>query len=808
MDRLAQDVRYALRSLRHRPAFTVTAIVTLAVGIGANAAVFTMVDALLLRPLPFGPRSDRVVSLHSTHPTQAEDWPDSRLSFPDFADIRRSTRLMEDVAAYGSRNFTLAAEEEAERIRGGSVTPNLFPLLGAQPILGRQFRPEEAQPPGFESVVMIGHGLWERRFGSDPGIVGRTIRVNQRPLTVIGVMPTGFRFPERDDLWVPYRQDDAPRDRRTLAVVGMLRPGVSLPQLQSELDATAASLAQSHANTNRSWGLRALAYRDLAFDRRGRVAVFSLMAAVALVLLIGCANLSNLLLAAGVARQREIAVRAAVGASRAHIVRQMLVEGSLLSLAGGVLGAALGHAGLGAVVATWPEELPYWIHFDLDVRVVAFLGLAVALTALAFGLLPALRASRPDLVEQLKEGARGSGSLADRRLQGGLVVGQVALCLALLFGANLMIRTFLKLQSADPGFDETGLVSLRLYLPGNTYDPLPAKAAFMRRAVERLREIPGVVSATATTSIPADDGGILVRIVPDGPAVAPGQETGAVMIGAMPSLFDTLGVRLVAGRTFSDGETEQASAPVAIVNRGLARRFWPDGSALGRRVGLVDAQATTWLTIVGIAPEIQYEEFGEETAQSALHVYVPYGRAGLRTMAFLARGTAPAASLLQPLRRALAQAEPQAPVYDVYTMRDRRALTTWEQRFFGQAVGTFAVVAVFLACLGVYGVLNYTISRRTREIGVRMAVGAAPLDVLRLVVGQAAGLAALGAGIGLVLAMFLGRLLQRILYGVSPGDPWTLGATAVALVAVVLAASALPARRATRIDPVDALRHD
>jgi predicted permease len=441
-----------------------------------------------------------------------------------------------------------AGGEAAERVGGGGVTPNLFPMLGVHPARGRHFLPEEAAVPGLEPTVILSDRLWRTRFGGDPAIVGRSILVNQRARTVVGVMPPGFRFPERDDLWLPYRPDGTPRDRRNITVIGLLRPGVTLAQLQSEMDTVAASAAARHPDTNRDWGLRALMYRDLAFDRAGRVAVFSLMGAVVLVLLIGCANLSNLLLAAGVARQREFAVRAAIGASRVRLVREMLAEGVLLSVAGGLLGALLGSLALDAMVAAWPEELAYWIHFDVDARVIAFLAAVIVATAVLFGLLPALRASRPDLIEQLKEGARSSGSRADRRLQGGLVVGQVALCLALLVGANLMIRTFLRLQSADPGFDERPLASLRLYLPGDAYDPLPAKTAFVRRAVEKLRSVPGVVSAAMTTSIPADDGGWPIRIVADGQPVAPGRESSALMIATVPSLFDTLGVRLVAGR--------------------------------------------------------------------------------------------------------------------------------------------------------------------------------------------------------------------------------------------------------------------
>ena len=808
MESLLGDLRHALRALRLRPGFTAVALLTLALGIGANAAVFTMVDALLLAPLPFGEKSARVVSVHSTHPTQAEDWQDSALSFADLEDLRASSRALEDLAGYVARGFTLTGEGEAERVEGGAVTPNLFPLIGAQPMLGRQFLREEGAVAGFEPVVMLSHGLWQRRFGRDPGIVGRTIHVNDRALVVVGVMPEGFRFPERAQLWVPYGRDESPRDRRFVAAIGALRKGVDLPRFQRELDSLAAALAQRHPETNRNWGLRALAYRDLVFDTGGRVAVLALMAAVAFVLLIGCANLANLLLARGVARQREIAVRTAVGASRGRVVRLMVVESLVLSLAGTVLGALLGHAGLDAVVASWPEELPYWIRLEVSGRVVAFLGGVAVLTALAFGLVPALRVSRPDVIATLKEEGRSAGSRADRRLQTALVVGQVALCLALLVGANLMVRSFLELQAADAGFDEHNVVSLRVSIAGDVYDPLPAKVAFFRRAAERLRALPGVAQAAATSAIPADDGGDPVRVVADGRPVEPGQETGAQLIAIQPALFEALGVRLEEGRTFTENEAGHADAAVAIVNRTLAFRFWPGDTAVGRRVGLVGASGTSWLTIVGIAPEIQYEEFGEQTSQSRLHVYVPYARRGSRLMAFLIRGTGPAEALVQPVRHALAEVAPEVPVFDLHTMRSRRLETTWPQRFFGRAMAVFAAVALFLACLGVYGVLSHAVSRRTREIGVRMALGATSQDVMRLVLGQAARMAAAGVACGLLLAAALARALQAILFNVSASDPWALLGMAALLAAVVLAASGVPGRAASRTDPLRALRHD
>jgi predicted permease len=804
---MLHDLRHAARGLVRSPGFTATVVLTLAVAVAANSAVFTVVDALLLAPLPFGARSERIVSLHSVHPTQAEDWPDSRLSFSDLEDVRASSRRLEDLAGYFHRSFTLSGGEHAERIEGGSVTVNLFPMIGAEPLLGRLFLPDDGAQPGFEPVVILSHGLWQRRFGGDPAIVGRPIIVNQRALTVVGVMREGFHFPERDQLWLPYGREEGPRDRRFVAAVGVLRDGVTLPQLQQELDTIAATLAERYPETNRRWGLRALRYRDLLVDGAGRTGVLALMGAVAFVLLIGCANLANLLLARGVARRRELSLRAALGASRSRVVRLMLAESLLLAVAGTALGAWLGQSLLTAALAAWPEELPYWIHFEVSGRVVAFLGALAALTAVAVGLLPALRAARADLTGALKEEGRSAGSSGDRRLQTSLVAGQVALCLALLVGANLMVRSFLELQRADAGFDESVLLSLRLHLSGDTYDPIEAKAAFFRAAAERLRALPEVRAAAATSAIPADDGGAPVRLVADGRPVTPGDEVGAQMIAAQPALFDTLGVRLEAGRTFTEREADDPRADAAILNRRLAERLWPGGGdALGRRVGVVDGRGTTWLTVVGIAPEVQYEEFGEQTSQSQLHVYVPYARVGGRAMALLVRGAGSADRLVEPVRRALAEAAPEVPVFDLRTMPARRLETTSAQRFFGKAMGVFAGAAVLLACLGVYGVLSYAVSRRTREIGVRMAIGATRRDVLWLVLRDACRLSALGVGAGLLLALGLGRALRSILFGVSATDPVALLGMAAALTFAVIAASALPARGASRTDPLEALR--
>lgn len=811
LETLLRDLRFALRSLAGRPGFTTAALLTLALGIGANTAMFSLVNALLLRPLPFGTRSERVVTLHSTHPTQARDWQDSRISYSDLEDVKAANRSFEDVAGYVSTAFTLTAADatdaEAVRVQGGSVTPNLFPLLGVQPMLGRQFRPEEAQTFGFAQVALLGHNLWQRRFAGDPDIVGKAVRVNGRSLTIVGVLPRRFKFPERDEMYVPFRPSEPRRDQRFVLGVAVLREGVTLARAREDAAAIAGRLAEQFPDTNRRWGLQVLAIRDLMVNSSVRVVAPTLLGAVGFVLLIGCANLANLLLARGSARQREMAVRTAIGATRFHLVRQMLSESLLLAVAGGFLGALLSEWGLDALVASFPEELPYWVQLDLDGRVLAFSAGLTVLTAFGFGLLPALRASKPDLVGELKDGARGAAaSPSQKRLQSALVVGQMALCLALLVGANLMIRSFLELQRADSGFDETRLLSLRLYLAGDVYDPIEAKAAFFRRTVETLHALPGVAQAAATTTIPTDDGGRAVRLVAEGQAAAPGDETGGSLIGTTPALFETLGVSLVEGRTFTEQEAASAAADVGLVNETLARRFWPGTSAVGRRIGLVEAGAIRWLTVVGVAPNVQYEEIGEETEQSRLNLYVPYAHGGWRTMAFLVRTAADPAAVVGSVRTAIRKLDAGNPAYDVRTLREVRAYTTWEQRFFGQTMGAFAAAALLLACLGVYGVLAYGVSRRAHEIGVRMALGARPEDVVRLVVGQGASLALLGVGGGLLLAAGVARMLRGILYGVSAADPWAFAAMAALLSAVVVVASYLPARRAARIDPMAALR--
>lgn len=803
-----QDFSQAFRGLRRRPGFLFAALATLALGIGANVTVFSLVNALLLRPLPFGDRSDPVVTLHSTHRLQAEDWDDSELSYRDLADLRQQAQSFDNVGGFLLRNFTVSSEVDAERLLGLSVTPEVFPLLGVEPLLGRNFTFDEAASPGLESSVILTHGLWQRRFGGDPSIVGRSVTINDRARTVVGVMGPGFKFPERSELYMPLRLDEAPRSARNVAAIGVLKRGVSIQQAQSEVAAIASRLESTYPASNRGYGMRILSFRDSQVGPDDRLLTRTLMAAVGFVLLIACANLANLLLVRGAARQREMAVRAAMGASRGRLIWGLLSESAVLAIAGTVLGTLGAVWTIDLIRASWPEELPYWVRLDVDGRILLFTIALTVLTTIAIGLLPALRASRPSVVDDLKEGSRGvSLGRSAQRTQAGLAAAQVALCLALLVGANLMIRSFMSLQRADIGFDDAPVLTMRVYLAGDTFDATPARAAFFNRVVDSLRSLPGVSAVAATTSVPGDDGGEPARVVTDD-RMAPGDQIGAQVITTTPDLLSALGLEMLQGRTFTATESADPESRVTIINARLARRLWPDGSAVGRRVGFAGGGDTEWMRVVGVAPDLVYEELGEQTEQSRMNLYVPYARTAPRTMAILLRAEGDPSATALPARDALRRVYAGLPVYDIRTMKQVRRLTTFEQEFFGTMMGVFAGTALLLACLGIYALLAYAVRRRTHEIGVRLALGANPRDVVSLFVGQAGRIGVIGLVIGLGLALAVAQALNGTLFAVNAFDPVLFAGTSLALFAVVLLAAYVPARRASRVDPIVALRID
>lgn len=808
-----RDLLHAWRSLTQRPGFLFAALLTLAVGIGANVTIFSLVNGLSLRPMPFGDRTDRLVTIHPTHRFQMDepDWGTAEISYRDMLDFRTASSA-DGIAGYLLRNFVLSGEvTSAERVLGGSITTDLFPMLGIDPIMGRHFRPEEAAPPGLETVVMLTDGLWQRRYGSDPAIIGKSIIVNDRARTVIGVLPPRFKFPLTDQLYMPLRWEDSPRTDRNINAVALLERGATLEQFQSELSAIAQRLDEAFPETNRGWGVRVVpirrSYVDAGVDRMGII----LMTAVGFVLLIMCANLANLMLVRGASRQRELAVRAAMGASRGRLLWVSLAESVLLAVPGAAMGLLVSQWAIDWMVASFPEELPYWFEFGIDGRVMAFTIAVAAFTTLAVGLLPSLRAARPDLANDLKEAGRGlSLGRGGQRLQAMLAIAQVALCFGLLVGANLMVGSFMAMQRADLGFDHRPILSGRGYLAGDAFDDIRARGAFFRQVVSTLASLPGVSSATVTTAIPGDDGGSGRRLVIDG-RVEESDEINVQAIGITPQLFDTINLPIVEGRTFSEDETENPDANVALINQQLARRLWPGESPIGRRVGFRGTRdgvpSILWLRIVGVAPNIHYEEIGEDTDQSRLNVYVPYAMDGSRSMAMLVRAQGSPNALVAPAREALRRIGPTFPTFRLMPMRELRRYTTWEQEFFGTLMAGFATAALLLACLGIYALISYSVGRRSREIGVRLALGARPADVIRMLLRETVKVGGIGLLAGFTLAVMIARGLAGALYGVAV-DTWLFASMAVPLATAILLATWLPARRAARVEPTVALRDE
>lgn len=785
-------------------------MLVLGLGVGANTVVYGIVDALLLRPLPFGDRSPRLVTLHSTHPTQAQDWANSEISYPDLVDVRESATTLAGLEGFVLRNFSVLASGDAERLRGASVTPGLFPLLGVEPQLGRSFTEGDGAAPGLESVVLISDALWRRAFNGARGAVGRTITLNGRAVTVIGVMPPQFAFPEYQDVWLPLLLPrDAGRDNRGVLGVGLLREGTDLETARAELASIARTLAARYPQSNRDWGVHVLPMRDLFVNAPTRRAVTPMLVAVALVLLVGCANVASLLVARGLARQGELSLRMALGARREALVRLLMMEALVLSLLGGAMGLLIAAWGFDAVLASDPEPPPFWVHLSLDARVVAFVVALSTATAFLCGLIPAFRATRVDAAAGLQPGSRTASAVpSQRRLQGALVVGQIAMSLALLVGAMLLARSAMELGRADAGFDPRPLLSLRLYIPGDAYDAPVARGHALDRVVARIRALPGVASAAATGAIPSDDGGATLRVMPPAGSRLPGDEIGAMAMPATPALFEALGLEPLDGRTFTAREAATEDARVVVINRRLAERLWPGEPAVGRELRIAEAGAIAERRVVGVVPDVVYEELGEESEQSQLTVYMPYPSLAWRTMAVLIRARSDPASVAAAVRGAIREVDPGFAAYDMMTMEERRIVTQWGERFIGRTFAGFAIVALLLACVGAYGLTAYSAAQRTREIGLRMAIGATRQDIVRLLVGRGATLAAAGVLIGLPLAAAGAMMLQGLLFRVSAWDPVFWLAAAVALFAPVLLANFLPARRAALADPAIALRHD
>lgn len=804
-EELWQDLRYGVRALRKQPGFSLVVVLTLAVGIGTNSTIFSFANGVLLRPLPYA-NPESLVALDETSPKR--NVTSMGVSFPNFLDWRAQNQVFEDIAAYTEGTYTLVGGGEPEQIRGAGVSSGLFEILGVTPALGRTISPEEDRP-GSETVVILSHGLWQRRFGSVPGIVGRTISVNDRQHTVVGVMPPGFKFPEVADLWVPLALDTQrwTRNDHGLRAIARLKPGVSLGQAAAEMEAIALRVEEQNPVTNE--GLR-VSVTNLRAGLVGdyRQSILILLGVVGFVLLIACVNVANLLLARASSRRREVSIRVALGAGRWRIFRQLITESLVLSAAGGALGLVLALWGLQLLLTAVPVELPFWMKFDLDGRVLAFTAAVSLLTGVVFGAAPALQASKVDLNVTLKEGGRSDGHAGAgmRRLRGLLVVGEVALSLVLLIGAGLMMRSFLRLQQVDVGVDPEHVLTMAVPLPSAKYRELERRSSFFQQLVERVGALPGVREVGAVSNLPLS-GSLWGRslTVEGRPVLSVGEAPMINHCVVTPGYFRAMGIPIQTGRDFAGADAKDAPK-VTVVDERLARAYWPGESPLGKRVRFGPPESNEpWHTVVGVVGEVRHERADAATRMS---VYVPYQQIPVRQMTLAVRTGGDPSALAAAVRNQVRGLDPDQPVTAVRTMGEVVSSAIWQPRLHAILFGVFAAVALALASVGIYGVMSYAVTQRTHEIGVRIALGARPRDIVRMVVGHGLALTLVGIALGAAFALALTRVMTSLLFEVSAADPATFAANVALLTAVSLVACYIPARRATRVDPLVALRYE
>lgn len=802
METLIKDVRYGVRSLLKRPGFTAVALLTLALGIGANSAMFSAVNAVLLRPLPF-PESEQIVSFDGINP--AKGITESNMSVPDFADWKNQNQVFERMAGFVAGGSLLVSGDETERVRGTGVSADFFPLFRTNAMKGRTLGPDDSQK-GREPVVVLSHGLWQRRFGADQNVVGTTLSVDGKNTIVVGVMPPGFDYPAQSELWVPFPIDAAAerRDNRYLSVVTRLKQGVSLPQAQAEMDTINLRLAQAYNETNSGWNVRLTNLRErLVGEMRSPLLV--LLGAVAFVLLIACANVANLLLARATARQKEIAVRTALGASRWRIVRQLLTESVLLSIVGGAIGLWLSIWLTKLLIALSPPNTPRFDEIAPDTRVLAFTLALTVITGLVFGLAPALQVSRPDLNEGLKEGLRSGASGHRNRLRSLLMVSEIALSFMLLVGAGLLIKSFIRLRDVSAGFNPDQVLAVRVSLPFAKYPQGEPRVQLLHQAVERLSLLPGVQSAGAVLSLPlgGDTFNVGRGYIREGRPATPEEADGAAYLVATPDYFRTLQIPVVSGRAFTAQDTER-TPKVLIVNETMARHLWPGESPIGRRI-------TIWRDeefpreIVGVVGDTK----PSLDADPGQQMYVPYAQdSGWTGMSLVIRTNGDPTNIAAAMRNEMRSLDKGIPVFNVRTMNDVLDTSVAPRRTPMLLLSAFAAIALLLAMIGIYGVTAYYVTQRTQEIGIRMALGAQMSDVLKLVLRSGMVLALIGIGAGLVGAFALTRLITTLLFGVNPTDVFTFVSVSLCLLVTALIACYLPARRATKVDPLIALRYE
>ncbi len=805
MESLLQDLRHGARTLARYPGFTIVTLITLILGIGANSAVFSIVNAVLLRPLPYS-EPERLARVFNRY-TEA---PEVGLSEQEVREYPENVPAIETLAPYIPVDVNLTGGDEPERVEAVFASDELLRLLGVPAALGQVYGPPDDEP-GAPPVALLSHGLWRRSFGADRGVIGRNIQVNGMPRTIVGVMPPGFDYPEKVDLWMPLGLDPAnpaPPQQRYLHALARLQPGVSLAQAREQVNTYVARAASElNLNPEVGWSIAAVPLLDYKVGR-ARTALWVLQGAAAFVLLIACANVANMLLVRTQTRFREISMRTVLGASRLRLVRQFLTESLLLAGLGGALGLLLGYWAVSAFVAWSPGAIPRSGEVSLDGRVVAFTLLATALAGLAVALVPAWKASRPDLNETLKEGSKGSDGPGRQSSQRLLVVAEVSAALVLLVGAGLMIQSFVRLGRVDPGFRPSGVLTLQLALPRAKYPEPPNVASFYREAVRRLENLPGVESVGLVSHLPFSGSNFNSSLLLEDRPWTPGQPLPTPNVRSVtPGYFKTMGIPLRQGRIFTDSD-DAGTLPVVVIDETLAESVWPGQDPLGKRVSMGSPDAPEpYLTIVGVAGAVRHSDLA--TSEQRGEIYLPHAQSPDRLVYLVARAAGQSPTALTPvIRDQIKTLDPDQPVSEVMTMEERLARSLDQSRSSMQLLAVFAAVAVLLAAVGIYGVVSYSVAQRIREIGIRMALGAGKKDILRQVVGKGMLFVLIGVAVGLAIAFGLTRLLSSLLYEISVVDPVTFLGVALLLTLVALAATLLPARRAAAMEPVRALREE
>jgi putative ABC transport system permease protein len=804
---LSQDLRFGMRMLLKNPGFTIIAVIALALGIGANSAIFSVVNGVLLRPLPYK-NPERLVMVWEENSKQG--FPRDTPAAANYLDWRDQNHVFEGMAAMDEISFNLTGAGEPERIDGRRVSASLFPLLGVDPQLGRAFLPEEDQP-GANHVVILSHGLWQRRFGSDPAIIGRTINLDSQSFTVVGVMPRGFQFPSRtDQLWVPIAfnaKEAGQRGSHYLEVIARMKPGITLQQAQVEMTTIATRLQQQYPETNTSIGAAITPLQEhVVGDIKPALRI--LLGAVAFVLLIACANVANLLLARAAVRQKEIALRLALGASRSRMTRQFLTESVLLSAFGGAVGLLLSIVGLDLLKRFIPPNISQVQAIGIDAKVLLFTLLISLATGLLFGLAPATQMANSNVNDTLKETGRDSAAgTHGNRIRGLLIISEVAVSFLLLIGAGLLINSFIRLRHVDPGFRSENLLTMKIVLPETRYPDKLRRSLFYDELLRRVETLPGAASASVATNLPLTSSGNSVGIAIEGRA-DPAPDRVPIVITRVVSAgyFKTMTIPLIEGRVFTERDKAD-SPPAVVISETTARRFWPGENAVGKhiKVGQSTSSSRPWLTVVGVVKDVrQFELIIEPKPQ----MYLPYQQAEFfEPRALIIRTNFDPLSLAATVRQTVWDIDKDQPVSDISSMEEIVSESVARQRFSVLLLGVFAGLALVLAAVGIYGVMSYSVAQRTREIGIRMALGAQRGDVLKMTIGHGLRLVLTGVAIGLAGAFVLTRVMSTLLFGVSPTDPLTFISISIVLVSVAVLASYVPAVRATRVDPMFALRY-